>query len=740
MARGRDRGGRRSRVGALALAGIAGVLLAIAIAAADASGGGQPAVATGFGSNGSATVPFPAPSGAGLTDAHQSQVLAITTDAAGRLLVAGSAYATDTHSYRVGAFCVARMSSAGALDVGFGSQGVACLTPQADANQAPASVSVDPTTGAIVLAGISTTNTTFQSSLYLARFTADGQPDTGFGSGGLLKGPDVATASHAGAVVQSSGDIVAAYVAKNAGALTLTRVHAGAVDATYGSGGTTALSISAPYYSQILAEQPDDSVDVVGIKNQAIALQHLGKDGALDTAFGSGGIASVPATSSEYPYSAALQGTKILVSGTAYPASPGGPYQAVAARFTPDGALDTGFGSGGKVVTTPPSGVTNLYGGPIVYDPDPGVDTIDATDGGLQVCTSDQDGHDASCPLSLGGNVQSATAECSPGVCVAFVGGDENETAVVKGVSLRSGSGDGGGSTPPTSSTTTTTPAACPPPEAKTGFTQCADFDVANSDMDVLVNTGLLVSFATGGVGFEGSADHGIVEGETVIVSGTFVNHGPASSECIVTFVARGSDRVGGCFAPNGRSVIPPGDGRFRGSAPIPRGTGSIAGTRYTTLVSVAPTEAYDPAPQNNRATSPSFVVYSSTDAAPDVSRATATGASGTIAPLKSTGGRGFRATGGSAITRVEVAIATGGTKGCRWVRTTRSALTRMSAKACANPVWLKATGTMHWRLRLTRRLPKGRYVVEAQAFDARGARSPIAAGGVPSQRAFTVR
>lgn len=91
-------------------------------------------------------------------------------------------------------------------------------------------------------------------------------------------------------------------------------------------------------------------------------------------------------------------------------------------------------------------------------------------------------------------------------------------------------------------------------------------------------------------------------------------------------------------------------------------------------------------------------------------------------------------------ITRVEVAILAVTNAGCRPVRTLGATFTRASPANCTAPVWLRANGTAHWRLRLRRPLPKGRYVVEAQAFDAKGDRSPLHSGTIASQRLLTVR
>jgi hypothetical protein len=71
-----------------------------------------------------------------------------------------------------------------------------------------------------------------------------------------------------------------------------------------------------------------------------------------------------------------------------------------------------------------------------------------------------------------------------------------------------------------------------------------------------------------------------------------------------------------------------------------------------------------------------------------------------------------------SAVARVEVAISRKAGRKCRFV--TRSGkLSR--ARACAKPVWLKATGTTRWSLNTKRRLPRGRYTLRVRARDLAG-------------------
>jgi hypothetical protein len=89
-----------------------------------------------------------------------------------------------------------------------------------------------------------------------------------------------------------------------------------------------------------------------------------------------------------------------------------------------------------------------------------------------------------------------------------------------------------------------------------------------------------------------------------------------------------------------------------------------------------------------------------------------------------STPGQGSRKgrRGRLAVERVDVAILRTGGKACRWVASPGGSFETVKAtkagrrKACDAPVWIPAAGTRHWRMQLTRKLPKGRYTMISRA------------------------
>jgi hypothetical protein len=74
-------------------------------------------------------------------------------------------------------------------------------------------------------------------------------------------------------------------------------------------------------------------------------------------------------------------------------------------------------------------------------------------------------------------------------------------------------------------------------------------------------------------------------------------------------------------------------------------------------------------------------------------------------------------------VARVEIAVRKAG-KGCRWLSDSGGDLRKVTPGrrgACDEPVWVRATGTRDWRLKVRRALPKGRYTLFSRAVTANG-------------------
>ena len=243
-----------------------------------------------FGSYGVASASFGAGSAA--------QTVAVAVDASGRPVVAGTVTPFDEDGATEVA--VARFTTAGVLDSTFGTGGEATdAFDGAASGVAAAAIAIGPT-GRIAVGGSAASVGTSSASGYaLAVFTSGGALDTTFGSTGQVVD---ATDGGGGAVVTAltfdgSGRLVLGAV--NAGDDDATYVMrytaAGALDATFGSGGVTSWLAGdhggdyglAP--SAVSVDPSTGKVTVVGAQGGSLAALRFTSSGALDTSFGSGG-------------------------------------------------------------------------------------------------------------------------------------------------------------------------------------------------------------------------------------------------------------------------------------------------------------------------------------------------------------------------------------------------------------------------------------------------------------------
>jgi len=138
---------------------------------------------------------------------------------------------------------------------------------------------------------------------------------------------------------------------------TAANAAAGDLDQAFGSGGIVTTSYNGPFPADA-ALQPDGKIVVTaGFNNTPSATEAFGVlryqgNGALDTGFGAGGRATATFTNFlNSPSDVALQPDgKIVVAGNAQSAD-GTVSEFAVARFNANGTLDSSFGTGGKVTT-----------------------------------------------------------------------------------------------------------------------------------------------------------------------------------------------------------------------------------------------------------------------------------------------------------------------------------------------------------------------------------------------------
>jgi uncharacterized delta-60 repeat protein len=182
--------------------------------------------------------------------------------------------------------------------------------------------------------------------------------DTSFGAGGtVVVNYSSGTDYFATPQFQSDGKIVVgvlAYTGSTGGAFTAARFNDdGSPDTGFGATSPGRTSIPMPEGGYGAAVTLDASgrilitgIDAYDIPARDFTIVRLLSDGTLDTTFGTGGIVNVDFTGAQDSSHVTLvqPDGKLLVVGQVAVA---GIYQIAVARFDPDGALETSFGTGG---------------------------------------------------------------------------------------------------------------------------------------------------------------------------------------------------------------------------------------------------------------------------------------------------------------------------------------------------------------------------------------------------------
>jgi uncharacterized delta-60 repeat protein len=314
-----------------ALPKVSGVLLALAVALfmlapakAHAAPGG---LDTSFGGDGIVT-----------TDLGSSRANAIALLSSGKFLVGGEAD---------GNFALLRYNADGTLDTDFGGGDGIVTTDLGGAYDSARGLEVQPD-GKIVLAGrMREYGEPSSDEFAVARYDADGTLDSSFGGGdGKATADFNPEGDEAGALVLlPDGKIVlAGRTYTGISRFALARFNSdGSLDGGFGSGGKVD---GGPGSIFGLAAQPDGKLVVAGQRGADFTVGRFNSDGSIDTSFGVDGVVSkrFGGKQSSNAVDVALQDDgKIVASGW------GGWSDAVIARYTSNGSMDTSFGGGDGV-------------------------------------------------------------------------------------------------------------------------------------------------------------------------------------------------------------------------------------------------------------------------------------------------------------------------------------------------------------------------------------------------------
>ena len=277
-----------------------------------------------------------------------SSASAVAVQPDGKIVVGGS-----TQSGGSTAFALMRYLADGQPDPSFGSDGLALTDFDPATNDAVTSLALLPG-GKILAAGAA------GDRAALARYLPDGQLDPAFGesrNGTVTTGHSLLNAlALAG---DPAGRLLVAGQAGPAGGpfdIGAARYSAdGVLDPSFGENGVARTDLGATgEWPAGVAPGPGGTVLVGGASGSAFALLRYTPDGKLDPAFGGAGVTKAgPELGGAHAMVQLADGRVVLVGGQV-----AGDFRQVAlARYRVDGALDTGFGTGGVVATD----VTKLH-------------------------------------------------------------------------------------------------------------------------------------------------------------------------------------------------------------------------------------------------------------------------------------------------------------------------------------------------------------------------------------------
>ena len=253
-------------------------------------------------------------------------------------------------------FFVSGAFATGVLDPSFGTGGKASAVVSPGLNFASAVV-IQPD-GKIVVVG-SFVNGTYNDSL-LVRFNPNGSLDNTFGSGGKVVAVFSDRHEQIRAVaLQPDGKIVVAGEVESTATSSVDFLVArftanGALDTSFGTGGVATVNQGTNDYFQSVAVQPDGKIIGVGSTSDGIraAVIRFNANGTLDLSFANGGLfyIDVPNTSYEGFASVVLYPNGRIVAGGLGNATTIGGVNVILLSLEPNGTPTTQFGTQGLVV------------------------------------------------------------------------------------------------------------------------------------------------------------------------------------------------------------------------------------------------------------------------------------------------------------------------------------------------------------------------------------------------------
>ena len=278
----------------------------------------------------------------------------------GKFLLAGTCFDLGDND-----FCLFRFNVDGSIDNTFATNG-SVITPMGIADDRARAILTQPD-GKIVVAG--TCNNGVDSDFCAARYLPNGTLDASFGSGGKVitafsNRDDVMNAM----TLQPDGKLLLAGYCNNGATDDVCALRYGingALDASFGSGGKLITVVgSGSSAARAVALQPDgkllvavECVTGVSVSKIDFCTLRINANGTLDTSFGASGtlVTSINTGNNYVTAMTLLSDGKFILAGYC---AVSGQVDFCAARLTAAGALDTAFGTGGKLTTAISNGAT----------------------------------------------------------------------------------------------------------------------------------------------------------------------------------------------------------------------------------------------------------------------------------------------------------------------------------------------------------------------------------------------
>ena len=266
--------------------------------------------------------------------------MAVAVQPDGMILVAGTNNSNK--------FAIARYTSSGILDSGFGTNGSTITDIPVSGMVHDMVLQPD---GKILVCGVGN-----GGEFTVVRYLANGSLDTGFDSDGIATVTFSAGASIAFSMaLQTDGKILLAGEVAIGG---LERQYAiarldteGNLDATFDGDGRVTTDVGTGWdIAYAIAVQADGKIVAAGSTGSDISVVRYNPDGSLDTGFGTNGATVTgPGALDDYVYALAIQPDgKIVVAGNAVANVADRGF--LVTRFDADGNVDSGFGTSGSVI------------------------------------------------------------------------------------------------------------------------------------------------------------------------------------------------------------------------------------------------------------------------------------------------------------------------------------------------------------------------------------------------------